>query len=754
MLLTLILENFKKHAYLKVDFTAGTNGIYGSNYRGKTTLLNGILFALGGSSHVPGNRLHRIGADGPMKVSLTFALGSSEYQVVRTKSTANLFKDGAVIATSSSAVTNEIENLIGMTIKEWKELHYAKQKNAHSLLRYSANNLHQLMRRLNGADELDRVSANLKLMVTKAQAQVDAVEAAVGDAATRELQQEQLQKLLADLPELEEQVKSQEAGLAGAEAELAEASGKVVRFNEAMEKRRGWIEKAGSLLEKMGIRMDTTARAQTRYNAAEQAVKAIDAKDADQGRLNSLKTDLSELNRLEGELQAALKQQEQNAQHLAEAKAKVEARQKWLDDNKAALTTYREQLLADGHGGEPDMEMRANTLVEQRAALGVKIKQLEEAISGAVCSACNRPFDEHDPVALEVEKAQLVGQLQEMAEEAAALSDLRAELTRLVNSVSQRESELAQAQNYLEAETQRDAQRQEAVDIAKTTLAGMQSLAQKEHGTSDKEQLQALIVQLSGAAQRLRAANDALKEAGDELQEAKLAEAKATTDATEFGATAAAIQEAKALLVTDEALKVEVVQAHNSLRELVSERRELLAQGRTSLAVSKNQLTNLQETVNKVGEALKRGEAAAKRVASIAALQKYLKANSENYMAKVWELFMARASQTCSACTGGDISGLQRTDDGAFVFTEGDNEMQLEEASGAQEAIIGLAVQLALAEAAPSALGALLLDEPTADMDDDRSMATVATLGALGMQIVFVSHHQTDNAVCNNAIML
>ena len=141
MLLTLILENFKKHAYLKVDFTAGTNGIYGSNYRGKTTLLNGILFALGGSSHVPGNRLHRIGADGPMKVSLTFALGGTEYQVVRTKSTANLFKGGAVIATSSSAVTNEIENLIGMTIKEWKELHYAKQKNAHSLLRYSANNL-------------------------------------------------------------------------------------------------------------------------------------------------------------------------------------------------------------------------------------------------------------------------------------------------------------------------------------------------------------------------------------------------------------------------------------------------------------------------------------------------------------------------------------------------------------------------------------------------------------------------------------
>lgn len=123
-------------------------------------------------------------------------------------------------------------------------------------------------------------------------------------------------------------------------------------------------------------------------------------------------------------------------------------------------------------------------------------------------------------------------------------------------------------------------------------------------------------------------------------------------------------------------------------------------------------------------------------------------------MVKVWSNFMAHASRFANLCTGGDISALARDDEGNFTFIEDGEEMQLEEASGAQEAIIGLAVQLALASAAPCNLNVLLLDEPTADMDPDRSLATISALGALGQQIVFVSHHQTDNVVCSNAITL
>ena len=73
MLISLTLHNFKKHEYLSVDFTGGTNGVYGHNYRGKTTILNGILFALGGTSHVPGKRLERRNSTGKFGAELTFS---------------------------------------------------------------------------------------------------------------------------------------------------------------------------------------------------------------------------------------------------------------------------------------------------------------------------------------------------------------------------------------------------------------------------------------------------------------------------------------------------------------------------------------------------------------------------------------------------------------------------------------------------------------------------------------------------------
>ena len=98
MLLSLTLNNFKKHEYLHVDFTEGTNGIYGSNYKGKTTLLYAVLYALGGSMHVPGNRLERRGSKGKFSVELRFSTAEATFRIERTKSTANLYKGDELVA--------------------------------------------------------------------------------------------------------------------------------------------------------------------------------------------------------------------------------------------------------------------------------------------------------------------------------------------------------------------------------------------------------------------------------------------------------------------------------------------------------------------------------------------------------------------------------------------------------------------------------------------------------------------------------
>lgn len=62
--------------------------------------------------------------------------------------------------------------------------------------------------------------------------------------------------------------------------------------------------------------------------------------------------------------------------------------------------------------------------------------------------------------------------------------------------------------------------------------------------------------------------------------------------------------------------------------------------------------------------------------------------------------------------------------------------------------------QVSPSGAAPCHLNTVLLDEPTADMDPDCSLATMVAMKALGAQVIFVSHHQTDNTLCDNAITL
>lgn len=265
-----------------------------------------------------------------------------------------------------------------------------------------------------------------------------------------------------------------------------------------------------------------------------------------------------------------------------------------------------------------------------------------------------------------------------------------------------------------------------------------------------------IVTALRSQSQKMATANQAL------------AQAQAENDRAQRAVTAAAdalhALQAKGEPEDPELIGLQIEKVAAQLkkdRATLAELREALASARTRhgsvLADQSNAATLLNRWTNAL-EQLKqnsdRRATAEKRLAKIKHLQKHLKENAEGYMGKVWASFLQQASQFVAQCTGGDIEGLQRTDDGAFVFLEEGQEMQLEEASGAQEAIIGLAVQVSLSGAAPCHLNTVLLDEPTADMDPDCSLATMVAMKALGVQVIFVSHHQTDNTLCDNAITL
>jgi exonuclease SbcC len=131
-LLALRLTNFRQHAATEIHFESGITGIIGPNGAGKTTILEAIAFALYAWGRSTREQMLSIAATGrqSMKVELEFELGRHRYRVVRGRTAAELYLDGeeAPIANSSSAVTERLQRLLGMSRDEFFRTYFTGQK--------------------------------------------------------------------------------------------------------------------------------------------------------------------------------------------------------------------------------------------------------------------------------------------------------------------------------------------------------------------------------------------------------------------------------------------------------------------------------------------------------------------------------------------------------------------------------------------------------------------------------------------------
>src|SRR3984893_857007 len=128
------LANFRQHANTHVTFGTGLTGIIGPNGSGKTTILEGIAWALYGNSAARGTResirFSRAPARSVVRVELDFELAGHRYRVVRGLSNAELYLDGASapIANSISGVTELLQRRLGMTRGEFFNTYFTGQK--------------------------------------------------------------------------------------------------------------------------------------------------------------------------------------------------------------------------------------------------------------------------------------------------------------------------------------------------------------------------------------------------------------------------------------------------------------------------------------------------------------------------------------------------------------------------------------------------------------------------------------------------
>lgn len=743
MLKRLVLNNFKKHTHLEVDFTAGLNGIVGANYRGKSTILQGVVYCLGGSRMVPGKRIATRGTESGFKTVLWFSIpGKGDFVVQRTKTSANLHKevDGSaeLVASGTSPVNQAIADLLGMNLRRFAQIKYARQKGADALLRFSSNELFQIVTELTGLDRIQKVLVllenDLKVMrhIVETLPQIDVAEKKAGLAVMRQQLEERRQAWQAS-----------EAAKLQLQQELASCEGKAQALRPEVTRLFGLerdVKHASSLLNSCSERAGAVSLrlAQVRAEVAVQIGNGQIADEVD-AAVQSL-----------GDLRAKERASRQLATEVRMLADEVAAQGREAARLQAAKAAADEALA----GWErPDMGLLSEQKAKLSELMQVEIPEAKHAVDHAaaalndgVCKSCSRPFESFDPAQAEAKLAHCKSELNNLLGQAKELQLAVAEAEELAKGLEGAKTAAERAERHLRDYLDSGRRCREALALKSVELT--------QHESADA--LAAEVVKTEERVAKLsKLANDLKNLISEErvaTSDLDIARKKFDDASTALLTTLDRLGAKDSAEVNDWLQKVEGEIAH--LKVAARKAGDDEAEAGRGLQALEVTVQVREREISMAEEQNAKTDEARRKVAKAERLQGMLRSNRDRYSRQVWDVFMASASMFASQVTGGRIESIARGEDGAFTFMEDGFEMTLDEGSGAQLAIIGIAVQLALAEAAQCPLNILLMDEPTADMDAEHALAFSTLLAGSGKQVVMVTHREMDSSVFDNTISL
>lgn len=724
MIKSLTLDNFKKHEHLEVEFTDGLNLITGPNYSGKTTILYGILYALGGAAQVPGTNLQTMGTNAGSSVEMEFEIDGACYVVSRKKTGAFLYSlasgQRVQIASGTTPVNEAISRLIGMPLRYFKTLKYAEQKKAHALLSSGASELHAILEELTGVGHVNGALVRLKDIVVGSEGALEAVPEGPPPADLQE-----------DLERLRDEF---------AEAQTSEALAKSTAKS---------VEERYRAAQEVLLSMDKRKQQHDRYAAWEQEKKALlSATLADLDRLGPPVEDAEldalrvSASRLDAEAEA-LRERERGLREKARLRERLEsdaedaasrvgkADRAWQTAS-AASTEAQAKVEALRSKGQPALD----EIPSLAAALEfgkAESARISRALRDGVCSACKRPLSDAAPEVTEADVA---------AADAAVQAALGA-----LESAKRIAREYTSVVAVAESATATTVKAEEALSRAKADFTRASEALEREGPAP-----------LPGQAEEL---SDEVESKSVQAAELRDQIAGVVRNNREVSRLSARRDDILAEMANEPPPAAYDEDEHRVARGEVRDAGEDVGNAKEAVSDARLKRSLLEKSVAAAAIALEAAQSRAQqresilaRLGTAKALQKYLKDNRDRYAAQVWEYFLSTASRFVSDCTAGAISEIRRGEDGRFTYVEGGYEMGIKDASGAQEALLGMGVQVALAGAAACPLDVLLVDEPTADMDAEHSMATFAMLSSTGRQVVAISHREMDTSLCRQMIAL
>lgn len=741
MIKSVQLTNFRRHADVDLRFDDSSQLILiaGSNGAGKSSILEGIVFALYGEGRHGRKHLDRLTKRGRelegMSAEVVFTVGQDEYRVHRRRdgksSTAVLYVNDIPLVEGPVQVTTEVANVLGMDSTGFRLAVIAQQKDLDGLASLRPAERAQMIARLLRLDA-----------VTAAKGEAQAAFRRERELATG-LRGTDLEALDTRLKELTEQATAAQEELTRADqsltlldAELAATSDVEGLWNASMRN----VARAQGALEQ--------SRAQIATQRAE--LEALTVPEEPKTTL-----DILALSEKATVLERAIAQAEQQAQ-LAEQRRHVEAELGTIREKIAAA-----QTVADA--GAPALEplnaaVSSAQATVQSASATLTALRVEQAASQALLAAAQTRLDQADALQGQCDSC---GQEitedhreQHLAESQARVNDLQRVLDDLRVRIDQASTdERSATEDLTRAQQHRDdaAKSHDLVERAREALAELKrreatyqsQLDRVPDGTVDLDQLYAQKGALA-------------IETADARKAAELQQKRATVLAQRDSLRTRIETAEKELPTLEEA--VNQAQPAADLRGRYEERQltlegrraeeEIAQHWRTQVAVLNSALKATEDHRAEAAAVAERQAQHQQAAVAAGAASRLLGDVGDRLTTQIRPTLEGAISALLSTMSEGRFAAVKVTPDYDITVHDDGEWRTLSELSGGETDLVALATRLALSQVVADRHGAggagfLILDECFGSQDPQRRASILDALRNLRDtydQIFLISH--------------
>jgi exonuclease SbcC len=498
---SLRLQNFKRYASYEITFESGLCGILGRNGRGKSTIFDGVFFALYGEYKGSKELIPTAGSTGGVKVELNFEIEGKSYTAIREfrgkalTAYATLKEGDESIVSGAREVTAAVTKLLGMGKEAFLHTVFASQKELTALSSMKNDERKAMMRRLLGLEKIDKIEEMIREELRELNRELKSASGfLLGDDVLKAYREELKTKTETALT-LETRIKQLNEEAATLKAAYEAAKVLVETHQKAKEERQKKLDVLDKLQQALALEqkqlaaldeeLKTLQAEQSRYTSQLPLKARFDALEKSLAEQESLKAAFLKKEGLEKEqeeLRKSYTARKEEVAQLTKEIAPLEALKTQLIQEqtqfktlKSAFDTLTEQITRTA------AEIASNRT--NIAGVQEKVSRITELGAESACPVCTRPLLENYDAVLESLHREIIDVYQRQIDEAQTrlntLNEQKIQQQKALSEAETRQSTTDKQITLLLSKTQDLAKAQEKFREVETRgLANKAALAQ------------------------------------------------------------------------------------------------------------------------------------------------------------------------------------------------------------------------------------------------------------------------------------